>query len=423
MEITLPYGKETRTFNLEKDHLKEILVPNKVKPAEDELKEIERAIDNPIGSNKLDEIVKGNKNICIICDDISRETPTDIVLRVLLKRLESAGVADKNIKIVMALGSHRYMTEQEMRKKVGNETFERFRVINHEFKDKNKLVDLGQAPGGITIWANKEVIDSDIRIGIGSILPHPAVGWSGGGKIVYPGITGEDTVTQFHIRQGLGQGNMFGMEECPLRLEMEKWVDTVGLHFIINLILTSDKKVYKAVAGHYVNAQREGVKYSKEVYGVKARQKVDVAVVSSYPADADLWQAGKAVASADQIVKDGGTIILLTPCYEGEGPHLEHIDQIGNDNAEKELIDIKNGKCVKGDILALAVGTVLSKMRRRKDIAIVSEGLDEDRVKAGKMIYFNDLQTAVSETQKKYGDNLSVSVIPNGGYTFAYTEE
>lgn len=421
MKITVPYGSEERSFNLLKGQL-EVLTPNKVESASDEMKEIERAIDNPIGSRKLEEIVGDNKSICIICDDISRPTPVEKVLSILLKRLEAAGVSDDKIKIVIALGSHRYMTEEEMRKKVGNKIYERYRVINHEFRDKSKLVNLGEAPGGVTIWANKEVMDSDIRIGIGSIVPHPAVGWSGGGKIIYPGVTGEDTVSQFHIRQGMSHDNMVGREDCPLRLEMEKWVDTVGLHFIINLILTSDKKVYKAVAGHYVNAQREGVKYSKEVYGVKVSQLVDIAIVSSYPAEADMWQSAKAITAADRIVKDGGTIIMLTPCCEGEGPHPEYLDQIGNDNAEEELIAIKNGKLVKGDILALAVGTTHSRRRRRKNIVIVSDGLDESRVRTAKLSYFKDIQEAVDAAQAKYEDDHSVCVITHGGYTFAYVD-
>ncbi|MGI6326131.1 MAG: hypothetical protein ACOX1U_04025 [Saccharofermentanales bacterium] len=154
------------------------------------------------------------------------------------------------------------------------------------------------------------------------------------------------------------------MDECYIRLEVEQWVEAIGLHFIINTVLTPDKKIYRVVAGHYVSAQRAGVLFAKEVYGVKLEKLCEVVVVSSYPADLDYWQASKGFLSGARGACKDGTIILVTPCPEGIGPHPEYAACIGNDNAEDLLLDLRDGKPVQGDPLALSVGTCVSKFEK-----------------------------------------------------------
>ena len=312
IHISLPYGKGMLGFAVPKMNLCEILEPNQVALPKDEKGEIERAIDNPVGSKRLEEIVKARDKVIIICEDITRLTPIDRILPPLLNRLSSIGVPDKHIKVIMALGSHRSMSSAEMIKKVGKSVFKRVKVANSEFKDKAKLADLGLAPGEVRVWIDKQVMEGDIRIGVGSIAPHAAAGYTGGGKIIYPGVAGEETVAQFHLRRAFIPQRVLGIVENPVRLEMEKWIDTVGLDFIINVVITPKNRIYKVVAGHYIKAHRTGVKYSQEVYGVRASRKVDIAVVSSFSAEQDFWQGTKGVVSGEAVVRDGGTLILVT---------------------------------------------------------------------------------------------------------------
>ncbi len=414
MTITLPYGDDHRELIVDDSDLVEVLRPNVVDPVPDDLAEIRRAVDAPIGTAPLAEIVSGGRSICIICDDLTRPTPVDRVLEVLLGQLEKEGVTPEQVIIVMALGSHRYMTIEEMRARVGSGVYDRYRVLNHEFRDKDKLMDLGLAPGGVRIWANRDVMSCDVRIGVGSILPHPAAGWSGGGKIIYPGVTGEDTVAQFHVRQGLEPTNMFGMDECPLRLEMEQWVESVGLDFVINLVLTSEGRVYRAVAGHYRHAQRAGVVHAKAVSGVRASGGSDICVVSSRPADSDLWQASKALVSADLVTREGGTMILLSPCPEGVGPHPDFMVQCGRDDAEQELRELRDRKSADSDPLALAVGAAVSRIRRRKRIVVVSDGLSAASAEEGGMGHYTDLQEAYDAVRRLHPGGATISIMTHG---------
>lgn len=419
MLVTIPYGNETLNFQVPEANLEGVYSPNQVETVQDMRAEITQAIDHPIGTKSLQELVYPGCRIRIICDDITRPTPVYAILEVLLPKLLYYGVEPKNIKIIMALGSHRYMTEEEMIEKVGLHAYENYTILNSEFKNKDKLMNLGKAHDGVEIWDNSDVMDSDLRIGIGNIVPHPAVGWSGGGKIIYPGVTGEDTVSKFHIQHGLVKQNMFGMDNSPVRLNMEKWVDTVGLHFIINTVLTPDKKLVKVVAGHYVDAQREGVKFSKLVYGKQVKQKVDIAVVSAYPADLDFWQATKGMLSGDHIVKDGGTMILVSPCYEGIGPQTDYMDHIGNDQAEEQLVRVAGGEPLQGSALALAAATTLSRMRKRIRIALVAPTITREETETAKMTYYENVQQAVDQTIKQY-DQPQLAVITHGGESFVY---
>lgn len=422
MRVKVPYGSDEIGFSVPDECLREILEPQEIQKAENVEDLVNQAIDNPIGSGKLHEIIKPWHKVNILCDDISRPTPADKILPILTQKLRETGVERNNIKIVMALGSHRYMTKNEMIKKVGVDIYNEYKVVNSEFRNNDDLVDLGLAPDGTRVFASKTAMDSDIRIGIGNIVPHPVAGWAGGAKILYPGIAGEYTVSRFHLLGGLANENLFGADDCYIRLGMEKWADTIGLHFIINTILTSDFGIYKVVAGHYVKAHRKGVEYAKEVWGRKAGEKVDIMIVSSFPADQDFWQSGKGFYSAEHGLKEkGGTIILVSPNYEGIGPHKEFARVVGMDDPEKLLLKLMNNEEADMDPLALSIGTAVAKVRKRRELVVVTDGMTREEIELCKMKYYStkDIQKAIDDAIGKY-NNPSVSVITHGGELFVY---
>lgn len=421
--ISIPYGDEYLRFDVSDERLLDILNPNESTLPSDELEEIRHAIEEPIGSHHLEDIVSPDDIVALICDDISRSTPTDKVLAILLNLLNDAGVPDEKVFAVMALGSHRPMTDEEITRKVGPETRSRIAVFNSEFRQEDGLLDLGLAPGGVRIWADKRVMSANIRIGIGSIAPHPAVGWSGGGKIIYPGVTGERTVTAFHLQHGSVPWNMYGSERSPVRENMEKWVDKVGLHFIINLVCTPSGRIYRAVAGHYVDAHRAGVKHAKKLYGVEAQGRAEIAIVSSHPADADFWQATKGVLSGDFLVKDGGTLILVTPCFEGVGPHSSYMTYIGSSNIEELLAEASLMTNTTGDPLALPVAATVARVRQRIMLALVSEGIThEDALRAG-FYKYDTIECALEDAFARHGPSAKVSVLPYGAVVYPILPE
>lgn len=425
MKVKIPYGAEEETFSVPR-HAR--TVPIRFKRAEvpkDAKAEIRRALDYPVGCARIEQQVKPGERVCIISDDITRPTPVRLILEELLPRLKGAGIRSEDIFIVMALGSHRPMTEEEIITKVGKEIAGEYRIFNSEFRNPEELLDMGRTESGAVIQVSKKVMDSDVRIGIGNIVPHPAMGWSGGAKILYPGVTSEDTVIQFHLMQGLARQNLFGMEECPVRLEVERWTDKIGLHYIINTVLTQEMQLYYVSAGHYIEAHREGVSYAKKVWGGFIEEKADVAVVSSYPTDLDYWQATKGYLCGQRGVKEGGTIILVTPCTEGVGPHPEYVDDIGNDDAQSLLEKVQKGEKGKGDVLALCIGACVSWIRRNYRLVTVSDGLSREEMDRANIKYYprKELEKAVWEACEGIPNPVILTVSHGGEMVLSVENE
>lgn len=421
LKFNIPYGDKEVKLDIPKGNLAEVLSPRKISLPTNQEDTIRKAINNPIGTPPLEEIVKGKKKVIIICEDITRSAPISKVLPIVIEKLKAAKVNDENISIIMALGSHRPMMKNEIKRKVGEEIYSRFEVANSEFKDKSQLSDLGEAPGGVRVWANKRVIKGDVKIGIGTIVPHPAVGFSGGGKIIYPGVVGEETVASFHLRSASVNQNLLGKEENKVRQEMESWIEKVGLDFIINFILTPNDQLYRAVAGHYIQAHRAGVKFSRDIYGIKATKKVDTVVVSSHPTDIDFWQGTKGILSGELILKDGGELILLAPCFEGLGPHLTFPHYIGTENMKSLLTSAKRGEFKPAEVLPLSVGIQVARVRKRVRIGIISNGLDKRDAEKAKFKYYTDLDEVQEEIYGRCEEKGNeISIIPYGSHTYPY---
>lgn len=387
-----------------------------VKKSEDIRSTIREALDNPIGALPIENTVRPGQKICIITDDITRMTPVKEILEELLPRLERAGIPKSDIIIVMALGSHRKMTVEEMIKKVGEEVFASYRVVNSEFRNENFLQEVGKSRLGTPIRVFKEAMEADIRIGIGSIVPHGCMGWSGGAKILYPGITSEDIVSEFHVMQGLEDHILFGREDCSTRLAVEEWTEHIGLHFIINTVLTENSELYRVVAGHFVKAHRAGVVFGKEIYGAVVYERPDVAVVSSYPLSVDFWQCTKALYGSGSIINEGGTIILLSPCSEGIGPNKNICKYIQMSEGEKVLKEkISQGE-TKDELLAMAVAVSLGKINKYCRVCIVSDGICRVEAEEGGYDWYGekDLQKAFDEVLSRY-ENPKVLIVPTGG--------
>ena len=389
---------------------------NPVQKCTDAAEVIRAALDEPVGAERIEQLVKPGQKICIISDDNTRKTPARLILKELLPRLESAGIRREDILIVMALGSHRPMTKEEMVEKVGVDVFNRYRVCNSEFEDPEKLVQVGFSELGTPIRVFKPAMEADIRIGIGTVVPHGCMGWSGGAKILYPGITSADIVSEFHVMQGLYEEILIGMDECPVRLAVEEWTQKIGLHYIINTILDDKLELYKAVSGDYVKAHRRAVSYAKEICAVSVQEQPDVVLTASYPISLDYWQCSKAIYGPGRIIKEGGELLVLAACTEGIGPHDQLMEYLTiPDGAEALRKKVANGDTGE-DLLAMAVGISSGKVARRCHQTVISDGMDPAVCAVGNIACRAeaDLQTTLEEALARFDDPFLL-IIPEGG--------
>lgn len=419
--IKLKCGNTMHDLTIPESVSLQIAEPKKMKNTQNDSSMIRDALNKPIASLPIEKIVKKGQRICIITDDNTRHTPVKKILKELLPRLEKSGINKNQILIVMALGSHRKMTSEEIIEKVGKNVFDTYRVINSEFHDKSLMVEIGQSQIGTPIRVLKEIMEADIRIGIGSIAPHGCMGWSGGAKILYPGITSEDIVSEFHAMQGLTDDLLYGNEDCHIRLEVEKWTEKIGLHFIINTVFTDSLELYRVVSGHYVKAHRAGVAFAKDVCGAYVEKRPDIVVISSYPLAADFWQCTKALYCGAKVINEGGTLLLLSPCEEGLGPHKEICEYIQLEDGKNKLLQKIKSKETGEELLAMSVGISIGQIKKRCKIEIITDGIPKEEILRGGFKWHseNDLQKAFNESLVKY-KNPNVLIIPSGGNTVPY---
>ena len=267
--VKLPYGKETVHVDIPAKNLIGVYGPRDVVPVTDVRNEVIRAIKNPIGCKPLRELLKDASKVVIVADDNTRLTPTDKIIPVLLDEINDAGVQDSQITIIIALGTHRFMTHEEILTKYGKDVVKRVTVKNHDYKNKAELIDLGTTPNGTHVKINRETYEADFKIGVGSIVPHHIPGFAGGAKIVQPGICGEETTAETHLLSVRAPRSYLGVMENPVRTELNSIARSMGLSTILNTVLNRNGEVVKAFFGDVVHAFNEGVVLSKNVYSVE----------------------------------------------------------------------------------------------------------------------------------------------------------
>ena len=316
--FTLPYGNSEISVSLSGGHLLGVYSPCAAKPCENPPGEVRRALQNPVGMPPLEKAVQGCKKVLIISDDITRLTPLQIILPEILEDLNKAGISDNQVSILIGLGTHRPMSGDEIFHQFGREIVDRVSIYNHPWQDRDQLADLGKTTNGTPISVCRMALEADYIIGVGSIVPHHIPGFSGGAKIVQPGITGPETTGATHLLSVRAENSWLGVLENPVREEMEEVADRVGLSAVFNCVLDSSGNLIKAFFGDFKAAFRAGAAVSRQVYGVRIPGPSDIVVAGSYPCDIEFWQAHKTLYPAGKVVqKKTDALSWLPPALKG----------------------------------------------------------------------------------------------------------
>ena len=323
--IPIAYGSGIFELSIPEKNMSSVILPSEPEIKEDSSFLIQKALENPIKSRRLSEIVNPDSKVAIIVSDVIRPTPTAKILPPLLEELYLGGAKDENITIVFALGLHRLQTEEECRWLVGKEVFESIRCIQH---DRKRCKLFGETSFGTPVEVFEEVLDSDLIISTGTLEFHYYAGYGGGGKAILPGASSEKAIISFHsFYSKLFEGtSLSGRADSPARQNIEEAARIAGLGFILNVMIDSKKEIVAAVAGDFIEAHRKGTEYVDAMYKVPV-ESADSVVVSSgdYPKDINLYQATKSLENAIPAVKKGGSIVLVAECAEGIGNQVyEH---------------------------------------------------------------------------------------------------
>jgi nickel-dependent lactate racemase len=284
---------------------------------------IGQALDAPLGTEPLEALARSRTRAAIAIDDITRPTRTAPILGQVVSRLVAAGVPHEAITVLIATGAHRAATEADIRLKVG-ELAGRVRVISHD--PIGDVVGTGVSLGGQPVRVNREFLAADLRIGIGCVMPHPFAGYSGGGKIVLPGLADLESVVRSHKYALMGFGGGLKLQGNKFRRDMETAVREIGLDFSISVAMNSRCETAALVAGDVVEAHRAAAARAAEI-GETAPppEPLDALVLNAYPKDSELLQVEAALvavrAGMVDWLKPSAPVVLLAACPDGLGSH------------------------------------------------------------------------------------------------------
>jgi len=412
--VRMHYGSDFVEVEIPEKRILAIATPKETPGAPDPVKEVEHAIENPIGHPGLQALAKKGKKTVILCDDFTRPTPAYKILPTLLNKLNAVGIKDDDIKIIMALGTHRPMTRDEIVRKVGEDVAERVEITNHNWKDEDMLVHLGKTKSGTPVTVNKEVVEADITIGIGYIVPHRVAGYTGGAKIIQPGVCGGDTTGLTHWLSAKFTGEeILGVAENPVRHEMEEVARRVGLDFIVNAILNARGEIVRIFAGDFVKAHRRGAEEAKKIYGVSIPSKARIVLCDSHPYDVDMWQAAKGIYASELAIQDGGIVVFFAPCWEGVAPEHPEVSRFGYRSYRDVEELVRSGEIT--DLAAAAHLVHVGRVSAEKaEVILYSDGISKSEAYRLNFSYAESPQEAVDRALAKL-PNSKVVILKQAG--------
>ena len=410
MKLSFGIGNRTEDVVIPEENLLGILTPNEIPEGRTGTDCVREALQHPIGSKMLREIVKPGEKIAIVTSDVSRPMPTYKVMPALMEELSAAGVDPADVTVVIALGIHRKQTEEEHRKLIGDAAYEAYRCVD---SDPTDVVHVGTTKNGTPVDVFRTVAEADRRILLGNIEYHYFAGYSGGAKAIMPGVSTREAIQANHSRMIREEACAGRIEGNPVREDIEEAAAMVGVDFIVNVVLDEHKEIVCAVCGDVTKAHREGCAFLDRLYKKPIDRRADIVLVSQggAPKDLNLYQTQKALDNAKHAVADGGTIILIGSCKEGLGEDVFEEWMLGAPTAASMIERIKTDFQLGGH-KAAAIAMVLE----HADIYLVSD-LPADFVEKIFFLPASSAQEAFDKAFAKYGSGASVLAMPYGGST------
>lgn len=410
MELSFKMGTQSQCVQVEPERLLGVLEPNFVSPACVGEAAVRQALEHPIGTPRLKELVRPGEKIAIVTSDVTRPMPTWSVLPALLDELYAGGVSPQDVTLVFALGSHRNHTEAEMRHLAGERAWREITCVD---LDVTSCTHIGTTTRGTPVDIDRRVAEADRRICLGNIEYHYFAGYSGGAKAIMPGVSTREAIQANHCRMVMPEACAGRLEGNPVREDIEEAADMVGVDFILNVVLDAQKQIICAVAGDVTAAHRAGCAFLDTLYRKEISARADIVLVSQggYPKDLNLYQTQKALDNAKHAVKPGGVVILIGSCREGLG-EATFEEWMTTAKAPHELIERIRREFRLGGHKAAAIAMVLE----NAEIYLVSE-MEDALVERLFMKPFHTVQAAYDAALMKCGPMATVLAMPYGGST------
>lgn len=420
MQANLAYGKTGLSIDLPDttDLLESRFIPGLPNEAD----AIRSALRQPIESAPLAEKVNAGDTVVIVHSDITRATPNDRILPVIIAELEAAGIASEDISLMNALGTHRPQTDAELRMMLGDQIVEQYRCLQHDAFDDENLISLGETSSGNKVRINRYLMEADVRIFTGFIEPHFFAGFSGGPKAALPALAGAESVFTNHGREMIAhpKATWGVIEGNPIWEEMREVALQTEPTMLLNVTLNAKKEITGVFAGDLLAAHAKGCAFVKEnaMVAVDAPYDVVITTNSGYPLDQNLYQAVKGMSAANEIVRSGGTIIIAAACADGLPDHGKYAALLAEAGSPQGVLDmIAQPGFSEHDQWQVQIQAMIQK---RADVYVYSDGLTDDQITQALFTPCRDIAQTVADLTSKYGTDMRLCVIPEGPQTIAY---
>jgi lactate racemase len=420
MRVRLEYGRTGLEVELPDRHLVKCLGYQPVHAVPDANAAVCHALEVPYGAPPLAELARERRNACIAICDITRPVPNRLILEPLLATLEASGIDRDGILILIATGLHRPSTPAEKLELLGHAITHRYRVADHDGHDLASHNCLGTTSRGVPAWIDTRFVAADLKITIGLIEPHFMAGFSGGRKLICPGLAALETIKAWHSPAFLEHASARAgcLEGNPVHEENTRIARMAGCDFIVNVVLDDQRQVVSVVAGDMEAAFREGVACARRVVADTVAEPVDIVVTSSagYPLDSTFYQSIKGMVAAMPIVKPGGTIIIAAALSEGIGSR--DFQKIYEDHPSLDLFleQIVSGEYFRPDQWQLEE---FMRVERHARICVVTDGLPPHVLRRLFVESAESVESAASAALQRHGPGAKIAVIPKGPYVLA----
>jgi nickel-dependent lactate racemase len=419
MKVQLSYGSGCLEVDVPTDRTT-IIEPEFRPPVKDAVGAVTAALRAPVGRPPLREIVRAGQRVAISICDGTRSQPRREMLQAVLCELAHVPVDD--VVIMVATGTHRGNTPAELEAMIGRDLLSRYRVVNHDARDAASLAPVGTTTSGVSVLLNREFLHADIRITTGMVEPHFFAGFSGGPKMVCPGLAALDTVLTLHDAKRIGDPNAtWGVTEGnPIHDDVREISRMVGVQFAVDVTVNRDKKITDVFAGDLFAEHRQACEAARRDAMRAVPHPFDVVLTSNsgFPLDQNLYQAVKGLSAAARVIKTGGSIVIAGECRDGIPAHGSYAQVLASASTAAELLAMINspGYVMPDQWQAQIQAQILMKAA----VFMKAEGVDHGQLRAAHLQPVDDVSEAVACALRRAGSGATLCVLPQGPRTIPY---
>src|SRR4051794_18255776 len=421
-QVTLAYGREGLTVELPDDAA--VITPVQHPPAPDVTAELRRALREPVSGPPLRDRLRPGQTVAISACDGTRAQPRHLMIPVLLEELD--GIIDlDDVVVLVATGTHRANTDAELRAMFGDDVVEAVRIVNHDARARDTHRFVGTFGAGVPVWLNELWVDADVRLTTGFVEPHFFAGFSGGPKMVAPGLAALETVLVLHDARRIGDPRAtWGITEGnPVHDDVRAIADATGTTYGFDVILNRDQDVVQAFGGDLLPMHASAVAAARQVAMVPVPAPFDVVVTtgSGYPLDQNLYQSVKGMSAAHQVVRPGGLIVCAAECVDGFPDHGSYREVLTSAGSPQELLE---------DIGAREVtvpdqwqGQIQGRVQAGRRVVVHTGHLTHDELAEAHLTQTDDISATVAAEVRAVGAGARVCVLPEGPQTIPYVDD